>query len=32
MMEWINALMNYFVLHPYRLWGLLFIIAFTKST
>ncbi|EHO2758235.1 DedA family protein, partial [Shigella flexneri] len=27
MMEWINALMNYFVLHPYRLWGLLFIIA-----
>ncbi|EOC3354436.1 DedA family protein, partial [Shigella flexneri] len=23
MMEWINALMNYFVLHPYRLWGLL---------
>ncbi|EOT2256915.1 DedA family protein, partial [Shigella flexneri] len=21
MMEWINALMNYFVLHPYRLWG-----------
>ncbi|ENK6562792.1 DedA family protein, partial [Shigella flexneri] len=24
MMEWINALMNYFVLHPYRLWGLLF--------
>ncbi|EON2154266.1 DedA family protein, partial [Shigella flexneri] len=20
MMEWINALMNYFVLHPYRLW------------
>ncbi|ENN8549337.1 DedA family protein, partial [Shigella flexneri] len=25
MMEWINALMNYFVLHPYRLWGLLFI-------
>ncbi|RPH22032.1 Inner membrane protein yabI [Citrobacter youngae] len=31
-MEWINALMNHFALHPFRLWVLLFVIAFTKST
>lgn len=31
-MEWVNALMSHFALHPFSLWGLLFAIAFTKST
>ncbi|MCO5781677.1 DedA family protein [Citrobacter meridianamericanus] len=31
-MEWVNALMNHFALHPFSLWGLLFGIAFAKST
>ncbi|POT59466.1 DedA family protein [Citrobacter amalonaticus] len=31
-MEWINALMDHFALHPVSLGALLFAIAFTKST
>lgn len=31
-MEWVNALMNHLALHPFHMWMLLFVIAFTKST
>ncbi|MDI2068317.1 DedA family protein, partial [Klebsiella pneumoniae] len=31
-MEWVNALMSHFALHPFSLWSLLFGIAFAKST